>query len=37
MNLGVITAILRKDLVAFSRDRFYVFITVLGLIAFVAM
>ena len=37
MNLGVIAAILRKDLVAFSRDRFYVFITVLGLAAFVAM
>lgn len=37
MTRGVITAILRKDLVAFSRDRFYVFITVLGLVAFVAM
>jgi len=33
----VISAILRKDLVAFSRDRFYVFITVIGLGAFVAM
>ena len=37
MNGGVIAAILRKDLVAFSRDRFYVFITVMGLVAFVAM
>jgi hypothetical protein len=37
VNGGVISAILRKDLVAFSRDRFYVFITVLGLAAFVAM
>lgn len=37
MNGGVIAAILRKDLVAFSRDRFYVFITVLGVVAFVAM
>lgn len=37
MNLGVITAILRKDLVALTRDRFYVFITFIGLIAFVAM
>lgn len=37
MNLGVIAAIVRKDLVAFSRDRFYVFITFLGLVAFVAM
>jgi ABC-2 type transport system permease protein len=37
MNLGVIAAIFRKDLVAFSRDRFYVFITVIGLIAFVAV
>lgn len=36
MNRGVIAALLRKDLVAFSRDRFYVFITVLGLVAFVA-
>jgi ABC-2 type transport system permease protein len=37
VNFGVIGAIVRKDLVAFSRDRFYVFITFLGLIAFVAM
>jgi ABC-2 type transport system permease protein len=37
MNAGVILAILRKDLVAFSRDRFYVFITVIGLVAFVAV
>ena len=37
MNLGVIAAIFRKDLVAFSRDRFYVFITVIGLIAFVGV
>ncbi|MDJ0924068.1 MAG: ABC transporter permease [Acidimicrobiia bacterium] len=37
MNRGVIAAIFRKDLVAFSRDRFYVFITILGLVAFVAM
>lgn len=37
MNLGVITAILRKDLVALTRDRFYVFITFIGLVAFVAM
>lgn len=37
MNVGVIRAILRKDLIAFSRDRFYVFITLLGLVAFVAM
>lgn len=37
MNLGVIVAILRKDMVAFSRDRFYVFISVLGLVAFIGM
>lgn len=37
MNGGAIMAILRKDLVAFSRDRFYVLITVLGLVSFVAM
>jgi ABC-2 type transport system permease protein len=37
MNFGVIVAILRKDLVAFSRDRFYAFITVIGLVAFVAL
>jgi ABC-2 type transport system permease protein len=37
MNLGVIAAIFRKDVVAFSRDRFYVFITVIGLGAFIAM
>lgn len=37
MNRGVIAALLRKDFVAFSRDRFYVFITILGLVAFVAM
>lgn len=37
MNIGVISAIVRKDLVAFSRDRFYVFISILGLAAFVAM
>lgn len=32
MNRGVIAAILRKDLVAFSRDRFFTFITVLGVV-----
>lgn len=37
MNIGAIRAILQKDLVAFSRDRFYVFITILGLVAFVLM
>jgi ABC-2 type transport system permease protein len=37
MNLGVISAIFRKDLIVFSRDRFYVFITIIGLIAFIAM
>lgn len=37
MNLRAIRAILQKDLVAFSRDRFYVFITILGLVAFVVM
>lgn len=37
MNREAIGAILRKDLVAFSRDRFYVFITTLGLVAFVGM
>jgi ABC-2 type transport system permease protein len=37
MNVGVIVAILRKDLVAFSRDRFYVFITIMGLVAFTGM
>jgi ABC-2 type transport system permease protein len=37
MNFGVVSAIFRKDVVAFSRDRFYVFITFVGLIAFVAL
>lgn len=37
MNFGVISAIFRKDLVAFSRDRFYVFITIIGLVAFVVL
>lgn len=36
-RLGVIGAIIRKDLVAFSRDRFYVLVTVLGLVTYVAM
>jgi ABC-2 type transport system permease protein len=34
---GIIWAIVRKDLVAFSRDRFYMLITVLGLAAYVAV
>lgn len=37
MNFGVIRAIVRKDLVALTRDQFYLFITIIGLIAFVAM
>ena len=37
MNLGVIGAIVRKDLVALTRDQFYLFISVIGLIAVVAM
>jgi ABC-2 type transport system permease protein len=37
MNFGVIAAIFRKDLIAFSRDRFYVFITIIGLVAFVVL
>ena len=36
-RLGIIGAIIRKDLVAFTRDRFYVFVTVLGLVTYVAM
>jgi len=36
-RLGIIGAIIRKDLVAFSRDRFYVLVTVLGLVSYVAM
>ncbi len=36
-RLGIIGAIIRKDLVAFTRDRFYVFITVFGLIIYIAM
>ena len=36
-RLGIIGAIIRKDLVAFSRDRFYVFVTVAGLVMYVAM
>jgi ABC-2 type transport system permease protein len=36
-RLGIIGAIIRKDLKVFSRDRFYVLITVLGLVAYVAM
>jgi ABC-2 type transport system permease protein len=34
---GIIGAIIRKDLIAFTRDRFYVLITVLGLVFYVAM
>jgi len=37
MNRDVVGAIVRKDFVTFTRDRFYLFITVLGLVAFVAM
>jgi ABC-2 type transport system permease protein len=36
-RLGIIGAIIRKDLKAFSRDRFYVLITALGLVTYVAM
>ena len=34
---GIIGAIIRKDLVEFTRDRFYVLITVFGLVIYVAM
>ena len=37
MNRDVIGAIVRKDFVTFTRDRFYLFITILGLVAFVVM
>ncbi len=33
-RLGIIGAIIRKDLVVFSRDRFYVMVTVLGLVVY---
>ncbi len=36
-RVGIIGAIIRKDLTAFSRDRFYVLITVLGLVTYIAM
>lgn len=34
---GIIGAIIRKDLVEFSRDRLWVFLSVLGLVAYVAL
>jgi ABC-2 type transport system permease protein len=36
MNAGIVSAILRKDLVAFTRDRFFMLITVLGLVLYPA-
>jgi len=33
----IVAAIVRKDLVAFSRDRFYVVVTVVGLVFYVAI
>lgn len=36
MNFGVVVAIVRKDLVAFARDRFYLFMTIIGVGAFIA-
>jgi ABC-2 type transport system permease protein len=36
-RLGVIGAILAKDLRTFARDRFYVLISVLGLVAYIAV
>ncbi len=37
MNTGAIRAIIVKDLRAFSRDRFYLFMTILGLVFYVAV
>ena len=37
MNTGAIRAIIAKDLRAFSRDRFYLFMTILGLVFYVAI
>lgn len=34
---GIVLAILAKDLRAFARDRFYVFVSILGLVAYVAV
>ncbi|MCP4222414.1 MAG: hypothetical protein GY773_03630, partial [Actinomycetia bacterium] len=36
-RLTIIGAIIRKDLTEFSRDRFYVLVTVLGLAGYVAI
>lgn len=37
MSPRIVGAIVRKDLVAFARDRFFVFMTVLGLVAYVTV
>lgn len=36
-HVGIIWAIFKKDLKSFSRDRFFMFITVLGLVIYVAV
>jgi ABC-2 type transport system permease protein len=34
---GIVAAILAKDVLAFARDRFYVSVSILGLVAYVAL